>query len=216
MKRDAKSESKSRKPRRGGRSMRPNPPMLTVTPVLTRKFRLTATAAEDFTKVYNTASLIGIAGGICTVANNSVYAMFSSVRLRSIECWAAVPAQGQSATVGILMLGGGTTRNMEYSDTSLSTSTLAHVRAVPSPQTINSFWNRIYTGSTVIDLFSLSVPAAAVIDITLDLMTANQENGALSYRHAPAACTISTIYYLPLDLQLGTHNILPITLATTF
>jgi hypothetical protein len=175
----------------------------------THRFRFAATAAVT-QKSITDSSVIGALGGFCTIVNNQVSCWVNSFRIKKIEVWGAPQTLGSPSTVSVEWFGFGNSPNLEISDTTLSVSQNAHVVTRPPPNALCHFWQK----QTNTALFNLSCTANSIIDITVDYVLVDQDTAALAI--AVAAGVVGTPYYLALDQQTGTHNFVPVSLATTF
>ncbi len=203
------ADKKLRSPKKRVRS-RVNPPMFRSNLVFSHKFRFEASAA--FNGLITSTSILGACGGIGTVTNTTIALWTTSVKVRSVELWAAPAALGAGATVSINWFGANNSPNLEVSDTSLSTAFNAHVISKPPPSSTASFWQRAAVST---NMFTLVVPTGAVVDLEVDMVMADQDVALATA--APATAVVGTVYYLALDfVSLATHVLVPVSLATTF
>ncbi len=171
-------------------------------------FRFINTAAQ--TLHVTGASLIAICGVVGTTANAFVTGIFNSVKINKITVFAAESTTGTPVTCSVEWLGYNNSPPIEDSRTSISTSVPIMLSSKPPPNSLAKFWQA--TGNT--DLFVLTVPNGAVIDIDLDCMLSDAN--ATFQNYAVATCTVGVVYYLALDIQGGTHNFAPVSKNTTF
>jgi len=205
MQRKAKeSRAGSRKQPQGGSS---DPPQLSTNVRLKHRFRFMATAAQN--GPITDTNILGACGTICTVVNSLTTNFTESFKIRKVEVWAAPSSQGSASTCSVDWVGYQNSPNLEESDTTLSVTKNAHIVAVPPQMSLASFWQKS-SGTT---LFTLVCPANSVIDITLDMIQADQEVALVS--NAIATGVIAHTYFLALDGS-GTHNLVPVSLNTTF
>jgi hypothetical protein len=174
---------------------------------LRHRYRFTSTSGTG-TGITPT-SLLCAAGCIATVANTTVTSCFSAVKISKIEIWSPPSAQGQSVTCSVDWTGTGSTPNREYSDTSVSVATPAHVSTSPPPMSLASFWQQ--TGTT--QLCSIVAPTNSIIDVYLSLVF--QDNDVTAATSTVATATVGFVYYLSLDPN-ATHRYTPVSLTTTF
>lgn len=158
-------------------------------------------------------TLIGAAGTIGTVTNTTVSAINQSVRVRRITIYAPPASQGANSTCSVEWFGaaGSNTNNLEVSDTSNSTAIPARVMTSPPRLSLASFW---VAGSSTVQLASLVAPTGSIIDVILDLILCDDENGTC-FQIPTATAALNTMYYLSLDGNT-THRYTPISLTTTF
>lgn len=220
MTRNRSEKAKGRNPRQNSRKQRgparrgaatgssQNPPQFESNLKMNHKFRFMASSSETNFSITD-SSIIGALGGICTVANSTVTNFAQSFKIRKIEMWAAPSAQGNASTVSVEWFGFGNSPNIEHSDTTLSVAKNARVFSVPPPSSLASFWQK----STSTTLFLLSFPANSIIDITFDIMMADQETALET--SAVTTATLGHIYYLALDQEAGSHILVPVSLNTT-
>ncbi len=146
------------------------------------------------------------------MVNTTVACWTTALKVRSVELWAAPAALGAGATVSVNWFGASNSPNLEVSDTSLSTSTNAHIRSMPPVNSTASFWQR---ASVSTNMFTLVLPAGGICDLEVDMILADQDVALVT--GAVATAVVGTVYYLALDhIALATHVLVPVSLATTF
>jgi len=184
-----------------------NPPQFSSNVRLAHKFRFTASSA--FGAYITDTQVLGVCGSICTVTNSTVALFAESIRIKKIEIWAAPASQGANSTCSVDWVGFGNSPNIQASDTTLSVSKNAHVVTSPPPNSLCHFWQK----ATGTGLFSLTCPINSIVDLSLDIILADQEV-------AISTATVATgvlghIYYMYLD-GTTTHLLVPVSLNTTF
>lgn len=149
--------------------------------------------------------------GIMASSSTVAYALFGSFRVKEIEMWCCqIPTAGSPlATCAVSFpLGSTFQSNREYSDSSLSSASPAHLRVRPPGQEYASFW-QTYTSTTAFMAFSCT--QNTIIDILFECVlrdgTANVPSTV-----AVTAATTGAIYYEPLDGHGGV--ILPVSRTT--
>lgn len=154
------------------------------------------------------SDLMTASGTICTVANTTCTSMFGTVKVNRIEIWTPPASQGASATCSCEFFGTSNTPSREFSDTSISVATPAHLVAVPPPQSLASFWQ----GASGTALFKLTAPVGSIIDVWLSLIMNDDEVTIVT--RAVSTATLGSIYYLGLD-STATTRYVPVSLTTT-
>jgi len=173
------------------------------------RYRFTATAGV-VGKVITDTSVVGSLGGVVTVLNTAVVAIFQSFRIKRLEMWSAPSAQGSNATCSVEWFGFGNSPNTEFSDTTLSTAKNAVVSCKPPANALASFWQK----ATGTPLFILTCPAGTIVDLILDTILSDDEGAGTVVTIASGS--LGALVYLALDQVTGTHNFVPVSLVTTF
>jgi len=183
------------------------PPQISANPRMRHKFRFGAGSSGAGTYVITNNDLILACGGICTVANSTITAIFSSFKILFVEAW----AQAGAAPATIILNWNGTpvfVANAESSDTSVSPAYPAHIRSVPPKESNASFWQTASSGS----LFVLTVPNDTVIDVLVDLIMSDQQD--VDTVTGVSTATLGSQYFLALD-GAASNNLVPVSLNTT-
>jgi len=102
--------------------------------------------------------------------------------------------------------------NLEVSDTSVSVMRPAHIFTRPPAQSLASFWQS--PGIADNQLFNIIAPTGSIIDVAVQLISQDDDNGAAITRGV-ATGVLGTVYYLSLDNASG-HVYPPVSLTTTF
>jgi len=204
---------KSRRLRAPARSSRtaisqihPNPPQIVSNVQVSHKYRFVSTSATS--TAITPTSLLGAMGTLGTAAlTNTAY--FGSVKVASIEMWAPPASQGASTTISVNFIGTANSPNREYSDTTVSVATPAHLKCTPPAMSLASFWQ--VPSATA--LFTLIAPVGTIIDVMLTGILNDQDENPVNITVVTTAAGFS--YYLSLD-PVATHRYTPVSLATTF
>jgi hypothetical protein len=173
---------------------------------LRHRYRFVSTSSASTAVTPN--SLMCSAGTMCTVVNTTVTSFFGSVKVNQIEMWSPPASQGSSTTCSVDWIGSSYQPNREYSDTSVSVATPAHVISSPPPMSIAAFWQTSSTNT----LFNLIAPVGTIIDVHLSLILNDDDESLVTSSVAGAA--LGNIYYLSLDSN-ATHHYPPVSLTTT-
>jgi hypothetical protein len=192
---------------RNGRRTGNSIPQLETTVRKSHRFRFNASSPLDDVAI-TTFQVLGAAGGICSVVNNSVSYINRSMKIKSIEIWSPTSTSTTSATCSVNWQGGTNAPNVEVSDTSINQSRPAHIMTRPPVNSLASFW-AIGGGTTV---FKISCPGGSIIDIQLSLIEVDQS--AASNTATITTGTLGALYYLALDGPT-TNLLVPISLNTT-
>jgi len=142
-----------------------------------------------------------------TATNTTVTAFNASVKVMKVEILTPPASQGANATCSVEWAGSVNSPDREFSDTSVSTATPAHVSTTPPAQSLASFWQTASTGT----LFLITAPTGSIIDIVLSLINAD---GATTATSTVATAVIGTVYYMSLDPN-ATHRFTPVSLTST-
>ncbi len=181
------------------------PPQLRTNVILKHRYRFTSTNASPQTIIDN--DVVGIAGAVCSVANSSLSMIAASVKIHSIEIWSPPASQGTAATCSVEWLST-YSPSIEVSDTTVSVSKPAHVKAQPPPGSAAAFW--INPGN-VQNIMKITAPVGSIIDVKCTHVLLDTGTAGTSY--AVAAGTLGALYYLPLDGSSDTY--IPTSLTTT-
>jgi hypothetical protein len=208
MRRSNRGRNSVRRPRRSNNANSNRPSQIRSNIEVRHKYRFTSTSGT--LTALTAPGLLAAAGNVCTVANNTVTSFFGTVKINSIEMWSPPAAQGSSVTCSCDWAGYQNSPNQEVSDTSVSVSTPAHIRAVPPRQSLASFWVNEALGTGTI--CQLIAPTGTIIDVDLSLILQDDEEPATAT--GVATGTLGSIYYLSLDPN-ATHRYVPVSLTTT-
>jgi len=128
--------------------------------------------------------------------------LFDIVRIRSLEIWGQA-ALGTPSTITVIYITTTGDRSI-HTDTSLGVKP-AYVKAVPSSESLASFWNASAAGG----VFSILCPAGSIVDCSFDFRTTNAVAQAAA--NALVGATAGELYYRGLDgLATATTNFPPI------
>jgi hypothetical protein len=122
------------------------------------------------------------------------YDLFTSVKVRSVEMWAA-PLLGSAVTTTVRFVGetaGSIGSLRTVTDTSMGIEP-AHVKARPGAQTLASMF-QISSGAVA---FDLTCPSGTVVDVELSYK--NLPGTALAAQNVSAGATVGIVAYRGLD-----------------
>ncbi len=183
------------------------PPEIASNVIVDHVYRFVSTSGNSTS--ITQANLIGIAGGVCTVANTTLSLIGNTVSVKRVSIWSPPSAQGQAVTCSVewtsAVAAGG--RMIERSDTSVSTAMPAQVHARPPKGSLASFW----LGSGSDSVFVITAPAGSIIDVHAVHVLEDAAGANLTY--AVAAATLGDLYWLPLDGSTDLYT--PVSLRTT-
>lgn len=182
------------------------PPQMLSNVELRHRYRFTSTSGTA--TALTPTSLMCAAGSIAVIANTLVTSVFSSVKLNRIDIWSPPSAQGSAVTCSVDWTGSNNSPNREYSDTSVSTATPAHVSCVPPPMSLASFWQQ----ASATGLCTVTAPTGSIIDIYLSLIFQDDDQSVAQSNVTTA--TLANSYYLSADPN-ATHRFTPVSLTTT-
>jgi len=191
----------------GAARMPQTPPQIRANVELIHRYRFTSTSATPTALTGN--SLLCAAGAMGTNTNAFVTSLFNTCRIASIEIWTPPASQGAAATCSVDWVGYNNAPNREYSDTTVSVSTPAHVRTSPPPLSLASFWLNNAVGAVC----TLVAPVGSIIDCTLNLILSDDDEASQTVV-AVATAVVGTSYYMSLDPN-ATHRYTPVSLVTT-
>lgn len=171
------------------------------------KYRFGAGSSGSGTYNITNNDILLAAGGICTVTNSTITAIFASFRVRSVEMWALAGAA--PATISINWNGSPVfVSNAEVSDSSVSPTYGPYLHARPPRMSNAAFWQTASSNT----LFVLTVVNDTVVDVDLDLvMSDNQDVDTVT---AVSTATLGTQYFMALD-GAASNNLVPQSLNTT-
>lgn len=181
------------------------PPQIASNIVIDHVYRFVSTSGAS-TQITQ-ANLLGIAGGVGTVANTTISLIANAVSVKKVSIWSPPSAQGQAVTCSLewTSLNGG--RMIEVSDSSLSVAVPAVVVSRPPKGSLASLW----LGNTADGVFVITAPTGSIIDVHAVHVLEDAAGANITY--AAAAVTLGDTYWLPLD---GTTDLYtPVSLRTT-
>jgi len=159
-----------------------------------------------------TSSTLSGALGVVAVTAVLGVQIAQSFKVNQIEIWTPPASQGASATCSVLFPQTASDVAREYSDTTVSVATPAHVVCSPPQRSLASFWQ----SSAGVALFTLVAPPGSVIDVWVSYVLADPT--AFSGGGAPATlvgATIGNTYYTALDSLTSAGAVYkPIALST--
>jgi len=162
------------------------PPPLVNNPVFRRRLRFKSLSA--FSGTISAYMVMGAVGGIATSTTN-LACIASSVRVRSVEMWAAVSPTA-SATVSLTFYGLNTPV-IERTDTSFGSTYPAYLKVSTPRVSQAGFWQ---ISSADNNLMNLVVPADTIIDVEVEY-TLIGDQVALALNRTQAGMTTGTFYY---------------------
>jgi hypothetical protein len=173
----------------------PHPPPVSPQVHLHQRLRFTCQTTPSVNQAITNLSLLGA----IYVASDAVtgWKLFSAVRLRKVEVWAAPVQGGAPAAVRVQFDEAGTAEpsgsTKVHSDTSMGIEP-AHVVCSPDPKSACAFWQ----GSSGATMFLLTCPVGAVIDLVVDYKR-DQTVAPLQVNNALVGATVGQLYYRGLD-----------------
>jgi hypothetical protein len=130
---------------------------------------------------------------------------FEAVRLRKVEMWANPVALGSApSNIQIEWLGENSPSTV-ISDTGMGVRP-GHVASVPPPSSSNRWWSISGTSESDV-MFSMTIPADSVIDVTVELRFVEQEPPTAG--EVPAGATIGQVYGDYLD-GIASSKLVPV------
>lgn len=184
------------------RAMRPvpnGPRQLKTNLEHSHQFRFVSTAATTTSITDQTLLFACGVSALTAVLGENIR---NTVKVNQIEIWTPPASQGAAATCSVLFPASQRSQAREYTDTSVSVSTPAHVLCQPPRESLCSFWAN---GSANIPLFTLTAPVGSIIDVWIGMVDGDGEAN-------PAAATLvganpGSIYYCCLDSLVNATGI---------
>jgi len=139
-----------------------------------------------------TDQLIITAAGVMASTTTVGNALSRSVKVNKIEIWSPPASQGAAATCSILFPSANNSPSREFSDTTVSVSSPAHVSCSPPPNSLAGFWQQ----GVGVTMFTLVAPAGSIIDLWVSLV---QHDGTGAGSATLVAATVGRVYYCSLD-----------------
>ncbi len=184
-----------------------HPPQLRTNVIVKHRYRFRSNVDGNAT-VITDSDLVGIAGAVCRTANSVLSYIAASCKVHSVEVWTPPASQGAAATCSLEWSSTDPAPFEEVSDTTVSVSEPAHIKAVPPQGSSASFW---LSPSGSKNIMTITAPVGSIIDVkcTHVLLDTGAEGGTASV----ASAALGALYYLPLD---GTSDkYVPVSLTTT-
>lgn len=188
VKKGMRSTRNGRRGLRGGVGGLEHPPQIHPAISGSKVFRFAVVGADTQTQVTQTELLNMVVVATTATASSRI---FSSVRLRKVEAWAA-PVQGNAPQL-ISIAGIGAGPENRKSDSSMGV-TPAHVRWNPAPNSVADLWFETGASSA---MFELTVPTNATVDVSIDYVLNCEDTPTAG--PVPAGATAGTWYGVPLD-----------------
>jgi len=183
-----------------------HPPQIQSNVRVRHTYRFTSSSATA-TAITPTSTL-GAMGGISAAANTNVSSFFGSFLVREVKIYTPPASQGAAATCSLEWIGLANSPNVEVSDTTVSVSDPAVIRARPPVNSLASFWQLASTTPYM----TLTAPVGSIIDISLEGVLFDDD--VAQAVNAVAASSLGSVYYLSLDPN-ATHRYAPVSLTTT-
>ncbi len=173
-------------------------------------FRFQSSAAINMT-----VTNVSLGDLLCMAsAATAAYQLANAVRIRKVEIWGGPDSTLAPVTVAVDFSSntvGGIGPSQRFSDTSIGSTRIAHLVAVPPKSATASMWQ--VSNGAVISLFRLELPANAVIDIHYSL-TLRDETGQQAVTGAVAGATAGQLYVRALDSTTGGAILQPLSYVT--
>lgn len=189
------------------------PPAIEITPRVRQTYRFIVNGNQSLVGI-TYGDVLGVAGGICTVANSSLRLVATSARVYSIAIWPVINTAGSNAnSTEISWVGANADQAPDFAYNEVlpaGTTIPSAVRTRPPAKSLASDWfNNAVTLTDV--LFQLTCGQGSVLDLDLEITFPNT---LLSSAVTIATGTLGVFYYLTLN-HSGTKNIFPSTLPNT-
>jgi hypothetical protein len=171
------------------------PPRLDLNPTKSQVYRFKTTAAE--TAGVHVGDLLGVIGGVATVANSKIAAIASSVRLRKVTVWPPGSISTSASSVSLEWAPGSSSQVPDDAvdrTIPLGITATGALSFVPPKMSLASFW--ITSADSTATVFLITAPAGAVIDVHLDYKISMSLEPLLI---TVATATLGNYYYLALD-----------------
>ncbi len=181
------------------------PPQIVPTLSFGHRFRFQSSAA---TTANITVKDLGDLLCMATSAT-AAYQLANAVRIRSVEIWGPPSATLVPVTVSCEFSStniGSIGPSRIVSDTSVGSARVAHIKAKPPMDSQASLWQ---VSTTTTTLFTLVLPAGAIVDIKYSLTMRDTANFTV-VTGAVTGATTGVVYLRPLDSDIATPLILPV------
>ena len=187
-----------------------NPPQIATSICFGHKFRFLASAAISSRNL----TFVELLDLLCVaVTTTSAYRICGSVKLNSIEMWAATTTASSSQTVSFQKFGslvGAAGNSKLYSDTALGVSNVAHVKVrFNDGEQLGQWQNGTATGI----YGAITIPQGGVVDLSVTF-TLNEVSGTAAVTGTVAAASVGQIYLRSLDNGQATPQLTPISYVT--
>lgn len=174
-------------------------------PVFSRTFRYQATTASTTGTVTNPNLLLSqlILATSATTGNS----VFNKVKINWIKIWGPVPTAFTPVTVGVefrSVLAPLGSSEKQYTDTSVSTTFPAYVKAKPIPGTTAAMWQ----GQSTVSSIFLTFPVNAIVDVNCSFTL---DNFATGVANTLVGATTGVVYFKPVD---STGFLVPVSFQT--
>ncbi len=171
-------------------------PQLNTNVVVNHTLRFKNVSAGGVKTAVYSHGLIASLGAVATTATNLV-ARAISVKINSVEVWG--PASASGSDIAIEWTGPSFSSSKEYTDTTLSTSEMSHLKCKPPKQSQSPFWIQGTASSTL--MFYITSPTNSIVDLNLTWVLVDDET-ALS-NNTFVGAVVGTNYFLALDNRFG-------------
>jgi hypothetical protein len=186
------------------------PPEINSTLVHTHIIRFVLTNAAAATPITG-GGILGSAGTICTVANTTLVPFHTCAKIHKVEVY---NNQGAAESHAFVDWAGGGMYNVDDEKIRSIVGTANSNYLVSRPPRMSDAARGFNNSAAGVTFFYVTAPAAAIVDLTVTLWSANN---IASITRGIAAGTLGNIYYQALDslTAAGTHNFVPEGLPTT-
>lgn len=194
-KRNQNRRGRSRRKNRGQIQRIDRIPQLSVCPRITHRFRYNASAALTNVAITYTDLVYSIQVAATTT---TTYAIFETVRVVKVEIWGPPAQDLVPVTVSCEYEGNTTIESLRevYTDTSIGSTDVAHVKCRPSFNTRAATWQGL-GGTTA---FYLNGPTHSIVDVTLETTIINNSSGdTVPQALTVVGATVGSVYYGRLD-----------------
>ncbi len=175
-------------------------------PRYAHKFRFSTTGLSAVS--ITAADLIGIGGGICTLANTTLSVFALAFKLTSVEIWTPVVSAGTPATCSVEWTStNANTPPFKKSDTSTVLTENAHVYTKPPQHSVSAFWQ--FSSTNV--MFGITAPNGSIIEVSISYIFRDDN---VPVTRTITSGTLNATYWLGLAFSSG-GNAVPIGLQTT-
>jgi hypothetical protein len=197
-------------PTRSARSGPALPPALQTSPEVAHTFRFAADAALTAANI-TVRDVIAATGNICIVANSDLNSFASCVKVKSLTVWAPSSSSMKSIALSWAAESSGREPDEVVNKAVPAGMTLpSSLVFVPPSWALAGFWQIGPAAPTAV-MFQISVPAGAIVDLSVSLRLSNTQTPVQS---TVGSAALGSVYYLALDGP-GSNKLLPLGLPTT-
>ncbi len=207
VKKQRKASRKAARAARRERALTSQPPPRQLVVTISRVFRFVTTNAQSGynIEVQDILGLIGVA-----TSATGVTSLFTAGRIRYVEMWAPA-SSGAQVNPDITWLGANYPEPSRFNNAVMGSATPSHIKSYPPKDGNADAGNWFVAASSTLQLVRLVVPAASVVDISVDLKMQNATalNLGNPLTYTSSGLTAGYVYFGYLDKSSGAAKLIP-------